>query len=400
METLIKRHLAYMQNISLDFVRDMMGDINWGDRLIAIRGQRGVGKTTLLLQRIAQQFGTTNTTDVLYVSLDNLYFYTHGLLDFIEQFHARGGKWLFVDEIHKYKGWSIEIKNAYDEFSDMHIVITGSSMIDILNSEVDLSRRCIAYDMQGLSFREYLAMFHGKRIRKYSLDDILHDGIRVSQEINGSTKPLKYFSDYLSHGYYPFAKEGIDSYYIRIENIVTMVIETELPALRKIDLGNVRKIKALIEILASVLPLTIDTVKLSKMAEISRTSLLQYLQHLADAGIIKMLYSDNLSVKRMQKPDKVYLENTNMLYALSSTQVNIGTAREVFFVNQLNYGHNVEYSNTQADFTIDGKYTIEVGGRSKGGSQLPLSPDAFIAADDEEYAAGNKIPLWMFGFLY
>jgi len=400
METLIKRHLAYMQNISLDFVRDLMEGINWEDRLIAIRGQRGVGKTTLVLQRIAMQFGSTNTTDVLYVSLDNLYFYTHRLLDFIEQFHARGGNWLFIDEVHKYNGWSREIKNAYDEFADMHIVITGSSMIDILNSEVDLSRRCIAYDMQGLSFREYLAMQHGTKLEKYSIEEILKDGTAISQKINATTKPLKYFRDYLSYGYYPFVKEGRESYYIRIENIITMVIETELPALRKIDLGNVRKIKALIEVLASGLPLAIDTVKLSKMAEISRTSLLQYLQHLADAGILNLLYSDNTSVKRMQKPDKVYLENTNMLYALSSTQVNIGTAREVFFVNQLSYRHTVEYSNTQADFTINGKYTIEVDGRSKDGSQLPSSPNAFIAADDEEYAIGNKIPLWMFGLLY
>lgn len=400
METLRRRHLAYMRNVGIDFVRDIMHDINWNDRLVAIRGQRGVGKTTLLLQRIALTFGKTNTTDVLYVSLDNLYFTNHGLLDFIEQFHACGGKWLFVDEVHKYKGWSREIKNAYDEFPDIHIVITGSSMIDILNSEVDLSRRCISYEMQGLSFREYLAMFHDIKLNKYDLTDILHTSQDICYEINAKTQPLRHFADYLSYGYYPFAMEGRESYYIKIENIVNMTVETELPALRNIDLGNVRKIKALIEVLASNLPLAVDTVKLSKMAEISRTTLLQYLQHLSEAGILRLLYSDNMSVKRMQKPDKVYLENTNMLYALSSTTVNIGTAREVYFVNQLCYSHTVEYSSTQADFTIDGQYTIEVGGRSKEGHQLPPSPNAFIAADDEEYAIGNKLPLWLFGFLY
>lgn len=400
MEVLQKRHIAYMSNVNLDFVRDIMDEIDWNDRLIAVRGQRGVGKTTLLLQRIMRQFGPTDTTSVLYVSLDNLYFSNHNLLDFIEAFHAKGGKYLFMDEVHKYQNWSREVKNAYDEFADMHFVITGSSLINILNAGTDLSRRCISYNMQGLSFREYLGMFHGYRLPKAGLDDILGCGNDICAEVNKQLRPLQYFHDYLAKGYYPFLKEGENSYYTRIENMVNLTLETELPMLCGVDYGNVRKLKSLLGILASGFPMSIDTVKLAKMTELSRNTLLQYLQHLDSARIICLLYSDNKTVKRMQKPDKVYLENTNLLYALSQSAVNIGTLREVFFVNQLGEAHTVEYSGTQADFTIDGRLTFEVGGRSKDGRQIGTAENAFIAADDEEYVLGNKIPLWLFGFLY
>lgn len=400
METLKKRHLAYMRNVNKDFVRDMMSKIDWDDRLIAIRGQRGVGKTTLMLQRILSQFGRTETTAVLYASLDNLYFTTHNLLDFIEMFHARGGKYLFLDEVHKYAGWSREIKNAYDEFTDMHFVITGSSLINILNAEVDLSRRCIAYDMQGLSFGEYLRMFHKTDVGKYTLEDVLTKAADICAEVNDKIRPLQHFHDYLQRGYYPFLKEGVNNYYTRIENIVNLTLETELPQLCGVDIANVRKIKSLLAILSTGLPMAVDTVKLSKMAGISRTTLLQYLQYMDAAKIITLLYSDNMSVKRLQKPDKVYLENTNLLYALATDEVKAGTVREVFFANQLRYAHNVEYSSTRADFCIDRKYTFEVGGASKDGKQLEGTPHGFIAADNEEYALGNKLPLWLFGLLY
>ena len=400
MEVLIKRHLNRMQTVKLDFVRSLMDDIDWNERLLMIKGQKGVGKTTLMTQRIMQEFGPTNTSDVLYVSLDNIYFGTHHLLDFIEQFHAQGGRWLFLDEVHKYKGWSVEIKNAYDEFEDMHFVLSGSSLVNLNEGEADLSRRCITYTMQGLSFREYLRMFHQKEFRKKSLQEILAEGNSLCAEVNAQLRPLPLFSEYLRYGYYPFLKEGQSNYYIRIENIVNAIIEEELPQLRKLDVGNIRKAKALLGILSSGVPYTVDTTKLSSMAEISRNTLLQYLQNLSEARLIQLLYSDVTNVKRLQKPDKIYIENTNMLHALANTQINEGTEREVFFINQLSACHVVEYSKTSADFTIDHQYTIEVGGRSKDGKQIAGINNSFIASADEEYVLGNKIPLWLFGFLY
>ena len=400
METLIRRHLNRMQTVNSDFVRSMMNKIDWNERLLMIKGQKGVGKTTLMLQRILQEFGPTNTTEVLYASLDNIYFGTHHLLDFIEQFHAQGGRFLFLDEVHKYKGWSLEVKNAYDEFSDLHIVMSGSSLMNLTDGEADLSRRCIVYSMPGLSFREYLQMFHQKHFRERTLDEILNGGNSICAEVNAQVSPLPLFSDYLQYGYYPFLTEGRNNYHLRIENIVNTVLEVELTQLRGLDTGNIRKIKALLGILASSVPYTVDTVKLSTIAGISRTTLLQYLQHLGEARLIKLLYSDIQSVKRLQKPDKIYPENPNMMYALSDTNINEGTLRESFFVNQLAVGHEVEYSKTSADFTIDHKYTIEVGGRSKDGKQIANIANGFIASADEEYVIGNKIPLWLFGFLY
>ena len=387
MESLIKRHLNRMQTVNLDFVRSLMNEIDWNERLLMIKGQKGVGKTTLMTQRILQMFGPTNTTEVLYVSLDNIYFGTHKLLDFIEQFHAQGGKYLFLDEVHKYKGWSLEVKNAYDEFTDLHIVLSGSSLINLSGGEADLSR-------------EYLQMFHQKDFRRRTLHEILTDGNSICAEVNAQVRPLPLFSEYLRYGYYPFLKESLNNYYVRIENIVNMTIEVELPQLRKLDIGNIRKIKSLLGILSSNVPYALDTVKLSKMAELSRTTLLQYLQNLNEARLIQLLYSNVTNVKRLQKPDKIYMENPNMLHALATTRVNEGTEREVFFINQLSSQHVVEYSKTSADFTIDHQYTIEVGGRSKDGKQIAGVAHRYIASADEEYVLGNKIPLWLFGFLY
>ncbi len=400
MESLIKRHLNRMQTVNLDFVRSLMDEIDWNERLLMIKGQKGVGKTTLMTQRILQMFGPTNTTEVLYVSLDNIYFGTHKLLDFIEQFHAQGGKYLFLDEVHKYKDWSLEVKNAYDEFTDLHIVLSGSSLINLSDGEADLSRRCISYTMLGLSFREYLQMFHQKDFRRRTLQEILTDGNSICAEVNAQVRPLPLFSEYLRYGYYPFLKESQNNYYVRIENIVNATIEVELPQLRKLDIGNIRKMKSLLGILSSNMPYALDTVKLSKMAELSRITLLQYLQYLSEARLIQLLYSDVTNVKRLQKPDKIYMENPNMLHALATTQVNEGTEREVFFINQLSAKHIVEYSKTSADFTIDHQYTIEVGGKSKDGKQIAGVANGYIASADEEYVLGNKIPLWLFGFLY
>ena len=243
-------------------------------------------------------------------------------------------------------------------------------------------------------------MFHQKDFKKRTLQEILTNGNSICAEVNAQIRPLPLFAEYLRYGYYPFLKEGQNNYYVRIENVVNTIIEVELPQLRKLDVGNIRKVKSLLGILSSNVPFALDTVKLATMAEISRTTLLNYLQILSEARLIQLLYSDATNVKRLQKPDKIYLENPNMLHALATTRVNEGTEREVFFINQLASSHVVEYSKTSADFTIDHQYTIEVGGRSKDGKQIAGVSKSYIASDDEEYVLGNKIPLWLFGFLY
>ena len=243
-------------------------------------------------------------------------------------------------------------------------------------------------------------MFHQKEFRRRTLLEILKDGNSLCAEVNAQLRPLPLFSEYLRYGYYPFLKEGQNNYYVRIENIVNTIVEVELPQLRKLETSNIRKVKTLLGILSSNVPYSVDTVKLSSMAEISRTTLLQYLQNLSEARLIQLLYSDATNVKRLQKPNKIYMENPNMLHALTTTQVNAGTEREVFFINQLSSSHVVEYSKSSADFTIDHHYTIEVGGRTKDGKQIAGIADSFIASADEEYVLGNKIPLWLFGFLY
>lgn len=400
MNTLFASYQRLLNNTPVSHVRSLMKNIHWEDRLIAIRGARGVGKTTLMLQYL-KLYHKGKPQSALYVSLDAIYFSRHTLSELAEQFYQTGGKLLFIDEVHKYPGWSREIKTLYDEYPDLKIVFSGSSLLQILNAEADLSRRCISYDMQGLSFREFLKLRHKIDIRPRTLDELLQSPFEICTEVNSLCRPLAYFDEYLRTGYYPFYLEGSVNYYQRIENIVNLILEIELPEQCGVDISNVRKLKSLLSILSEEVPFSIDMTKLSGMAEISRTTLLTYLQYLSRAQLLHLLYSDLSSLKKLQKPDKIYLNNTNLLYALSPTaEVNTGTLREVFICNQLSYQHRLEYSSRQADFTIDGRYTLEVGGKSKDGKQLQGNPSGYIAADNIEYAMGNKIPLWAFGMLY
>ncbi len=399
MDTLINRSKRLLATTSTEYVRSLMDNIHWDARLIAIRGSRGVGKTTLMLQYMKLHYGD-DAKSVLYASLDSAYFSRHTLSELVEQFYLRGGKHLFLDEVHTYPNWSKEIKNVYDEYPELRVVFSGSSLLHILNAEADLSRRCISYEMQGLSYREYLHLQHGINIPPYSLEDILAHPNGICNEVNAKCRPLEYFDEYLQGGYYPFFMDGREDYHARLENVVNLILDVELPQLCGVDVGNIRKLKSLLTVLATEVPMIVDMSKLSLMAEMSRTTLLAYLQYLDRARLINLLYSDLSSLKKLQKPDKMYLENTNLLHTLSLRGVNKGTMREVFIVNQLSYQHQVEYSARSADYIVDGKYIIEVGGRSKDGKQVAQYDNAFIAADDIEYAVGNKIPLWAFGFLY
>lgn len=397
METLINRCRRLIAATKTDCVRSIIQQINWNCRLISIRGARGVGKTTLMLQYL--KLHNIDYKTMLYISLDSNYFTRNNLLDFVETFYKQGGQHLFIDEVHKYPQWSNEIKEIYDTYPDLKVVISGSSMLDILNADADLSRRCIPYEMQGLSFREYLAMVHKIELPSITLTDLLSNPGAFCDKVNASCRPLAYFNDYLKHGYYPFILEGEREYPIRIDNVVNFIIDVELPQLCGVEVSNLRKIKALITILASAVPLQVDITKISAAIGVARTTLLSYFQVLNRSRLLNLLYSGDDTIKKMQKPDKIYLENPNIIDVLSLTGGNIGTIRETFMVNQLSYMHNIEYAKS-GDLVVDKHYTIEIGGKSKDGKQIANIDNSFIAADDTEYAYGNKIPLWAFGFLY
>ena len=397
MESIVNRCRRLLALTQTDHIRSIMNDINWSCRLIAIRGAKGVGKTTLMLQYLKMHNCDCKT--MLYASLDSSYFTQHTLIEFTGQFYRNGGMHLFLDEVHKYDNWSKEIKEIYDEYPDLRIVLSGSSLLSIINGDADLSRRCVPYDMQGLSFREYMDLVHGITLPQTTLTQLLSEPNAVCQDALAQCRPLAYFQDYLTHGYYPFILEGEAEYFIRIENGVNFIIEVEMPQQCGVDVSNIRKLKALLAILSGNVPMQVDMQKLSIMTGMSRVTILEYLQYMGKARLLNLLYSSEQNLKKLQKPDKIYIENPNMMEVLSLDGTNNGTMRESFLVGQLKYSHRVEYAR-QGDLLVDGKYTIEIGGKSKDGKQISHIADAFIAADDIEYAFGNKIPLWAFGLLY
>lgn len=397
MDILFERFRKRLAYTDVSFVRNLMDEIHWDARMIGIRGARGVGKTTLLLQYI--KLHLPQDSSVLYTSLDNIWFTEHRLYDMADLFVKRGGKFLFLDEVHKYPGWSQELKNMYDDFPELHIVFTGSSLLEILNARADLSRRAIVYEMQGFSFREYLNRNLATDFPVVPLDDIWTKHIEISNQVVNKLKVLQHFPEYLKFGYYPYYNELPPLYYQRVEEVINMIIEVEIPLLRGVDIAYVNKLKQLLLILSESVPFVPNISKLSERIGITRNSLLTYLHALQDSGLTYHLNKDSFGITRLQKPDKIYLENTNLMYALGVSKVDTGALRETFFANQLKYRHQLTMS-AQSDFLIDGKYTVEVGGKDKGYHQLEGLDNAFIAADDIEYGHESKIPLWMFGFLY
>lgn len=399
MEKLFEKKDQLLRLTSMNIVREAMNTINWGAQLICLRGARGVGKTTLMLQYIKSHYRPMSN-EVLYVSLDAVYFSTHTLIDLADRFYKNGGKHLFVDEVHKYNSWSREIKEIYDTYPDMRVVISGSSLLNILGGDADLSRRCIPYELHGLSFREYLQFFHNIQIQPRSLQDILEHPEEICSEVLDKCHPLPLFKDYLQHGYFPFYLKSKENYATLIEQVVNYVIETELPQCYGVDMAMVRKIKALMSIVSSSIPYEVDATKLSGVIGVHRTTVVNYLYMLDKAKLINMLFAEAKTIKKLQKPDKIYIENPNMLYALAEGNVEIGTARETFCINQLRVHHNVEYSKKQGDFRVDGKYTFEIGGQSKGFGQVAGVPDSYVLANDIETPFRRKLPLWTIGCLY
>ncbi len=397
MDKLIQQFQSRLKSLNFTFKRYLFKQINWDNRLIAIIGARGVGKTTLLLQHIKENHKDLN--EVLYVSLDNLYFGKNTLSDFTDEFVKHGGKYLYIDEVHKYPNWSVEIKNIYDNYPELFIVITGSSALNIHKGKGDLSRRIVIYRMNGLSFREFVKLKYAIDFKAYTLQDITENANEIAQHINAEIKPIKLFKEYLKTGYYPFFNEGNDQYYERLEQAVNEVIETDLSALEPIDFSAVYNIKRLLMVIAELVPFKPNVSKLSVQIGINRDTLLKYLYWLQRADLLLLLTSDTYGISKMNKPEKVYLNNSNLIYALSGDSANIGTVRETFFINQLNVKHKITYSS-KADFLVDNKFIFEVGGKNKTQKQIMGLSNAFIIADNIEYAYKNTIPVWMFGFLY
>jgi predicted AAA+ superfamily ATPase len=398
MENLYKTFYQLLSRTNADFLRYLYLKIKWNNRLIAITGARGAGKTTMILQHIKKTFGDAPKT-ALYVSLDNIYFSNNRLLDFAHDFDKMGGKYLFLDEVHKYENWSIEIKNIYDSLPDLKVVFTGSSMLEIYKGNADFSRRVTHYTLNGLSFREFLLLEKDLNFPVLELDDLLENHISIASQINKKMKPLPLFQQYLKEGFYHYYKEDSEFYLDRLLHTVNVVLETDLPAIENIEVQTIKKMKQLLFIIAQRVPFTPNIKELSEILEVSRKSLLTYLVYLEKAQLVGLLQQDVSGLKTLTKPEKIYLDNSNLAFALVSEKPDIGNIRETFFFNQLKTVSKI-ISGGKPDFKINNKYSIEVGGKNKGHEQIIGIQNSYLALDNLEYGFLNKIPLWLFGMLY
>lgn len=389
MENLNRIYKKLLRETKTDFRRYLYDAINWDNRIVGIRGPRGVGKTTMMLQHIKEELPVD---DVLYVNADDIYFSNHRLLDLAENLVQHGVHHLYIDEIHKYKDWSKELKLIYDYFSELKVVFSGSSILDINKGVSDLSRRVVMYHMQGLSFREYLKLFKNIEVPSYSLDEILK---AKPEELNIKT-PLLWFEDYLRHGYYPFAKD--ESFDEKLRQIINITLENDIPVYADMSASMGRKFKQLLMIISKSVPFKPNMSKLSEIIGAGRNLMADYLYYIEESGMIAQLRDDTSGVRGLGKVEKIYLDNTNLIYSLADTEVNVGNLRETFFFNQMRVNNNVMASFT-TDFKID-EYSFEVGGRTKGTRQVRDLENAFVVKDNVEFSSNNVLPLWWFGLNY
>lgn len=372
-----------------DFHRYLYNDVNWNARMIAITGARGVGKSTMVLQYVKTQISDCK---VLYISADHTFFTTHTLVEVADDFSKEAGSLLVIDEVHKYPDWSRELKQIYDTHPDMKVIFTGSSVLDIIDGVADLSRRVLHYTMYGLSFREYLGLFHHISVPKYSLEEIL-DG---KAHIEGMLHPLPAFREYLSEGYYPFAIEG--DFPLRMQNVITKTIESDIAQYAGLRATTAKKLKKMLAVISGLAPYKPNADNLALEIGISRNSVQDYLSLLERAQLIGQLRDDTGGIRGLGKVEKVYIDNPSLMRVLSGGKTDVSNMRETFFYNQMRVKNDV-ISSRQSDFKIE-KYTFEVGGRKKGKKQIEDIPDSFIVKDDIEFAQGNVIPLWAFGLNY
>lgn len=396
METLKRQYLRLLKRTSTTHVRELYNQISWNTRLVGIKGARGVGKTTMMLQRIKLAF--PDPSKALYVSLDDIWFASHSLMQLAEMAENEGITHLFIDEVHRLPGWERQIKNIFDFFPDINVVFTGSSLLIIDHSIADLSRRCLMYDLRGLSFREYLE-FQGQRHDKLELVDILYNHKEITPELAEHSDILKEFHTYLRHGFYPFyTTETENDYLIRVNNMVSSVIDYDIPAVEKVEYATLIKAKQLLNIISAQTPSPLNARTTAEMLGTTVNQLIKILSLLERSQILRLLYYKNeRNPKSMLKPQKVLFNNPSILYALGFADT--GKVRETFISSMISATHEVAYPKS-GDLLVDNRYLLEVGGAGKGFTQIKDLPDSFIAADDITFGIGNKIPLWLFGFLY
>ena len=378
------------------FTRYLAKEIDWEDRLIGIRGARGCGKTTLLLQHILDEKSKGAVS--LYASLDHLWFTTHSLEELAEYHAQHHGTHLYLDEIHHLPNWQTTLKNLYDDFPQLNIVYTGSSLLKIDSAAGDLSRRQILYTLPGLSFREFLELDKGIKLPSYSLEDILKNHTDIATSISSQFAPMPLFENYLKYGYYPFYREVRRGFSLRLQQIVNQVLDVDYPALESITSATIWKTKKMLQVLAEHVPQTPNMTQFCAELEIDRNQALKMLDALARAGLLGILTKPTKNLKHLGFPQKILMHNTNLMIALGAS-ANEGTLRETFFLNQLSVSHTVNLPE-KGDFLVDGKYLFEVGGRKKSFQQIKDIPDSFLAIDELEIGYGNRIPLWLFGLMY
>lgn len=388
-ETLYSYMRLQLAQTTSDFHRYLYDKVNWNARMLAITGGRGVGKSTMVLQYIKEQMSGLRC---LYVSADHTYFSTHSLVSVADEFSKDGGQLFVIDEVHKYGDWSRELKQIYDTHPDLRVIFTGSSVLDIMEGVADLSRRVLHYRMAGLSFREYLRLFHDVEASHFSLEQILAG----KAEVNGVLHPLPYFRQYLSEGYYPFAIEG--DFPMRMQNVITKTIESDIAQYAELKATTAKKLKKMLAVVSTLAPYKPNYDALSAEIGVSRNSVQDYLLLLEKAQLIGQLRDDTGGMRGLGKVEKVYIDNPSLMTVLSGGKAEVGNLRETFFYNQMRVENDV-ISSRQSDCMI-GKYTFEVGGKKKGKKQIEDIPDSFIVKDDIEFAHGNIIPLWAFGLNY
>ncbi len=404
LQILFEEQTKLLHKVNLDKKRYLYSKINWSLKSIGILGQRGLGKTTMMLQHIKENF--TEKNSALYVSLDNPYMQSVSLFEFAKFFEQHGGEVLFVDEVHKYEDWSTHIKNIYDTL-ELKVVFSGSSILQISQQNSDLSRRSIIYTLENLSFREYLELLDIYRFESFTLENILENHIPIAQTIVEHIKPLMHFKEYLQYGAYPFILEDKEVYHQKIIQMINLILETDLPHINHIDISQIAKLKKLLYLLATNVPFIPNITDIAKATNISRPKVYDYLEYLERAKVINSIKSKEKGYNIMAKPEKLFMQNTNISYAITAS-LDTGSAREAFFVNQIK---NALFSQTRliddrifsakkGDFLVNDKYTFEVGGKNKDFSQIKDIKNSYLALDDIEVGYGAKIPLWLFGFLY
>jgi predicted AAA+ superfamily ATPase len=390
------------RSVSLDFQRYLAAEIDFKERLTGIVGARGTGKTTLLLQYYKKEFSSPG--ECLYISGDNIYVISEGLFDIAEYFFKYGGKVLLIDEIHKYPNWSQELKNIYDSFPGKQIIFSGSSTLDIVKGKADLSRRVVMMEMRGLSFREYLEITEKIKLPPIGLPDIIENHVAAASDISSRVEVLKHFKDYLQKGYYPYFIESKkeENYFNKLNNALEKILYEDIPTVFNIRVSSVPLLKKLIYLVASSHPFQMNIELLSNDLKISRETLSLFIEYLAKAGIFSLLYAGSSGKKIIRKPQKIYLENPNLIYLIrekTGFEYEIGTVREIFFVNQVQYKHRI-FGSTRADFIVDERYIFEVGGKSKKPSQVNLAAEEYLVKDGLDIGSHHVIPLWLFGMMY